>query len=205
MLDKEGFNEWADEYDSMVRTSDEKNSYPFAGYSEVLEKIFQTVMRKPGASILDLGFGTATLTSRLYNQGCVVYGQDYSSKMIEVAAEKMPEAHLYQGDLSDGLSEALLAQKYDFIITTYVLHHLSDEEKIVLLQKLLELLNEDGSILIGDVSFRTQEELEQCRKEAGDEWDDEEIYIVADTFRESFPELTYTKVSFCSGILTLKK
>lgn len=48
---------------------------------------------------LDIGFGTGTLTTKLYEQGCSIYGQDFSSRMIELSSEKMPNAHLYQGDL----------------------------------------------------------------------------------------------------------
>ena len=63
MLDKQGFDLWADGYDEAVGLSDEDNTYPFAGYKEVLGKIFRTIMKKPGASVLDIGFGTGTLTT----------------------------------------------------------------------------------------------------------------------------------------------
>ena len=43
MLDKQGFDLWADGYDEAVGLSDEDNTYPFAGYKEVLGKIFRTV------------------------------------------------------------------------------------------------------------------------------------------------------------------
>ena len=73
----------------------------------------------------------------------------------------------------------------------------------MLLTDLLGRLNENGRILIGDVAFETRAKLDQCRQEAGDDWDDEEIYIVAEELRKAFPDLTFTKVSFCAGILTL--
>ena len=133
MLDNKGFDLWADGYDKAVGLSDEDNTYPFAGYKEVLGGIYSTVMQTPGAAVLDIGFGTGTLTSRLYEQGCAIYGQDFSARMIELAAEKMPEAHLYQGDFSKGLAEPLRKQQYDFIIATYSLHHLTDEQKAEML------------------------------------------------------------------------
>ena len=95
MLDDKGFDLWADGYDEAVGLSDEENSYPFAGYKEVLGRIYQAVMEKPGAAVLDIGFGTGTLTARLYENGCVIYGQDFSAGMIELAAAKMPGARLY--------------------------------------------------------------------------------------------------------------
>jgi len=205
MLDNKGFDLWADGYDLAVGLSDEENTYPFAGYKEILGSIFQTIMEKPGAVVLDIGFGTGTLTTKLFENGCTVYGQDFSKRMIELASEKMPDAHLYQGDFSQGLVEALQSRSYDFIVATYSLHHLTDDQKVRFLQSLLERLNEDGKILIGDVAFRTRTDLEQCQREVGEEWDDEEIYFVIDEMRQSFPNLIYQPVSYCAGILTLSR
>ena len=203
MLSKEGFDLWADGYDQAVGISDEENTYPFAGYKDVLGSIFQTVMRKKNATVLDIGFGTGTLTSKLYEHGCSIYGQDFSQRMIELASGKMPGAHLFPGDFSRGLAKPLLNQNYDFIVATYSLHHLTDEQKVSLLHTLLERLNQDGRILIGDVAFETRKELDQCRLEAKDEWDDEEIYFVIDELRKSFPQLSFTKISYCAGIISL--
>ena len=203
MLDNKGFDLWADKYDRTVSASDGDNTYPFAGYREILGRIYQTIMEKPGASVLDIGFGTGTLAAKLYRNGYTIYGQDFSAEMIELASEKMPEAHLYQGDFSNGLAVPLLLQRYDFIVATYSLHHLTDEQKTVFLRLLLDQLNENGLILIGDVAFETREELMRCRKETGDEWDEEENYFVADEMKKEFPGVQFTKVSYCAGILSL--
>ncbi len=203
MLDKKGFDLWADGYDKTVGISDDENTYPFAGYRKVLNRIFQTVMEKPDAAVLDIGFGTGTLTKKLHEHGCSVYGQDFSPRMIELASAKMPGAHLYQGDFSEGLAEPLRNQSYDFIIATYSLHHLSDGRKVSLIRELKRLLNEHGKILIGDVAFETRSQMEQCQREAGEEWDPDEIYFVADELRKSFPDLRFTPVSFCAGIMTI--
>lgn len=203
MLDKKGFDLWADDYDKTVNISDEENTYPFAGYKDVLGSIFQTIIEKQNATVLDIGFGTGTLTTKLYEYGCDIYGQDFSSRMIDLAFEKMPGAHLYCGDFTQGLVEPLRHQSYDFIVATYSLHHLTDEQKVSFLHTLRDCLNENGQILIGDVAFENREKLEQCRQEAGDEWDDEEIYFVADELRNAFPKLSFRQVSCCAGILTL--
>lgn len=203
MLDKKGFDLWADGYDVSVGLSDEENTYPFAGYKTVLNSIYRTVLAKPKATVLDIGFGTGTLTAKLYEQGCTIYGQDFSARMIELAAAKMPRAHLYQGDFTLGLAEPLRQRRYDFIIATYSLHHLKDQQKIAFLKDLLALLKENGQILIGDVAFETRADLDRCRKTAGDEWDDEEIYFVADELKRSFPTLSFEKMSHCAGVLSL--
>lgn len=205
MLNNKGFDLWADEYDKSVGLSDEANTYPFAGYKRVLAAIFQAVMQTPSASVLDIGFGTAVLTAKLYEQGCTIYGQDFSSRMIELASAKMPDAHLYQGDFTTGLVEPLRDRRYDAIIATYALHHLTDAQKIVFLSALRGCLNENGKILIGDVAFETRSALNQCRQEAGAQWDDDEIYFVIEELKKDFPDLSFTQLSPCAGVLTISR
>jgi len=203
MLDNKGFDVWADGYDKAVGFSDEEHTYPFAGYKDVLGNIFQTVMQTVNATVLDIGFGTGTLTAKLYAHGCTVYGQDFSSAMIEKALIKMPLAHLYRGDFTKGLVEPLMSQRYDYIIATYSLHHLTDEQKVIFLHALQKQLSENGKILSGDVAFETREQLEQCREKAGEEWDDEEIYFVVDELKREFQNLVFTKISYCAGVIRL--
>ena len=205
MLNNKGFDLWADGYDKSVGISDEANTYPFAGYKKVLALIFQTVMQTPNATVLDIGFGTAVLTAKLYEQGCTIYGQDFSSRMIELASEKMPGAHLYQGDFTQGLVEPLRNRRYDYIIATYALHHLTDAQKVVFLSALRGCLNGNGKILIGDVAFETRDALNRCRAEAGAHWDDDEIYFVTEELKKDFPNLSFTQLSPCAGVLTICK
>lgn len=205
MLNNKGFDLWADGYDKSVGLSDEANTYPFAGYKRVLAAIFQAVMQTPSASVLDIGFGTAVLTAKLYEQGCTIYGQDFSSRMIELASAKMPDAHLYQGDFTTVLVEPLRDRRYDAIIATYALHHLTDAQKIVFLSALRGCLNENGKILIGDVAFETRSALNQCRQEAGAQWDDDEIYFVIEELKKDFPDLSFTQLSPCAGVLTISR
>ena len=203
MLDNKGFDLWADGYDKSVGLSDEENTYPFAGYKDVLGTIYKIIMEKENAVVLDIGFGTGTLTTKLYENGCTIYGQDFSARMIELASEKMPNAHLYQGDFTQGLVEPLQEQNYDFIVATYSLHHLTDEQKVSFLRVLCDHLNPYGQILIGDVAFEYRNQLEQCRKDVGDEWDADEIYFVVDELKGEFPELGFKRISHCSGVLSI--
>ena len=205
MLDNKGFDLWANGYDQAVGASDETNTYPFAGYKRILGDIFKTIMEKPHPTVLDIGFGTGTLTAKLYENGCEIYGQDFSSRMIELAYAKMPNAHLCQGDFTMGLAEPLKRQSYDFIVATYSIHHLRDDQKIAFLRELLDYLKDDGKILIGDVAFETRKELNQCKEKCGNKWDDDEIYCVADELRTVFPDLVFRKTTFCSGILMMTR
>lgn len=205
MLNQTGFDLWAEGYDKSVGLSDEDGTYPFAGYRALLNEIYNRVLGVGAKTVLDIGFGTGTLTSKLYDQGCVIYGQDFSQRMIALAQEKMPQATLCQGDFTKGLVPALREQKYDAIIATYSLHHLTDGEKVSFIKSLLPLLEEGGCLYMGDVAFFTRAELEQCRAEAGESWDEEEIYFVFEELQPHFPNMTFTPFSPCAGLLTLSQ
>ena len=205
MLDNKGFDVWAEEYDTSVKLSSEGSTYPFVGYNEIVNKIYDIVISKSNATVLDIGFGTGTLTQKLYQYGCDVYGQDFSLKMIELASNKMPNANLYQGDFTKGIVKQLKQRSYDFIVATYSIHHLKEDEKVKFLHELLTLLDKDGMILIGDVMFETQEQLEKCREELLDKWDDDEFYCVVSDLTKEFPNLQFERISFCSGIISLSK
>lgn len=203
MLSNEGFDAWSGNYDRDVYLSELAGTYPFAGYNEILQFITDTVLSKSNAMLLDIGFGTGTLTKLLYDGGCEVYGQDFSENMCKTAHEKMPNAKLFCGDFSEGLVPELQDKRFDFIIATYSLHHLTDSEKLRFISDLRGRLNEGGMILIGDVAFASRSKLSDCMEAAGDEWDDEEIYFVADELKEYFPELLFKRFSPCSGVIII--
>lgn len=205
MLDKTGFDLWADSYDQSVGLSDETNTYPFAGYKQVLGRIYARCLGREAPRVLDIGFGTGVLTARLYEAGCRIYGQDLSPRMLKLARPKMPGAELYCGDFTLGLCPELLSRRYDFIVSTYALHHLTDSQKPPFIRSLLEILETGGELLIGDVAFRDRARLEMCREREGDGWDDGEFYFVYEEMLAHFPALRFEEISFCAGVLSLTK
>ena len=205
MLSSNGFDLWADGYDESVRLSENDNEYPFAGYKEVLNTIYKTVRAGLGNRILDIGFGTAVLTQKLYNDGYTVFGMDFSQKMLDIGKTKMPDAVLIKHDFSIGFPEEFKNERFDFITCTYAIHHLTDEKKAEFIGELKAHLNPDGLILIGDVAFEKVEDLERCRRESGDLWDDDESYMVEETIKKLVQNAGYEKITFCSGVFTIRK
>lgn len=203
MLSSKGFDLWADNYDRTVHLSDQDDSYPFAGYKQVLGRIYETIRAGEGRRVLDIGFGTAVLTARLYADGYTITGIDFSEKMIAIASEKMPAAVLIRHDFSAGLPKALEGQQVDFIVCTYAIHHLTDEAKIRFLTDLQRHLAPGGKIFLGDVAFSTRQALEACKARSGPAWDDDEIYLVADELSAAFPELVFEQISHCAGFICI--
>lgn len=206
MLTNQGFNLWSDNYDQTVQVSEENNLYPFAGYKKILNTIFNEVMQEENSKVLDIGFGTGVLTSKLYENGHQIDGVDFSSKMISIAQSKMPNANLYEWDISVGLPPEILENKYDSIISTYTLHHLTDEEKISFITDLIPLLKKDGNIFIGDISFETREKLDTCRQESIEYWDEDEYYFVYDEISSLLKvQCEFYPISHCGGVFLISE
>lgn len=206
MLSKQGFDLWADHYDETVQLSEENNRYPFAGYKKILNVIFNEAMQTKNSEVLDIGFGTGVLTRKLYGEGHQIDGIDFSSKMIGIAQSEMPNANLIEWDISKGIPSEILGKKYDSIISTYALHHLSDEGKVDFIADLIPLLKKDGKILIGDIAFETREKLNECRQESIKYWDDDEFYFVYDEFTSVLKnkyKCEFYPISHCGGVFII--
>jgi putative AdoMet-dependent methyltransferase len=206
MLNSGGFDLWANEYDKSVNLSEGNNNYPFAGYKNVLNYIYKQIREKADAKVLDIGFGTGILTTQLYNNGCHITGIDFSDKMIDIAKEKMPSATLIKWDFSNGLPDEIKNKNFDFIVSTYAFHHITDKEKVEFIILLCSLLNEAGEILIGDVSFETRNDSKLCKLKYDNYWDDDENYLVSDEMKEILNDryfCDYVKIAHCSGVLSV--
>lgn len=203
MLDNKGFDLWANGYNESVRISETSDTYPFAGYKKVLGTIYEKIRQQLGKKILDVGFGTGVLSTKLYNDGYEIWGIDFSREMIRIAGEKMPGAKLLQYDFTQGLPTELENQRFDGIICTYAIHHLDDGAKIDFIHKLRQHLTDQGRIYIGDVAFEDENALKQCRIQSGDLWDEDEIYPVKEKLILAFPNLEFIKITDCSGVFVL--
>ncbi|MDV2581758.1 class I SAM-dependent methyltransferase [Alkalibacillus haloalkaliphilus] len=206
MLNKQGFDLWANDYDKTVQISEENNAYPFAGYKEILNTTYNEVMSQKEAKVLDVGLGTGVLTSKLYENGHQIDGVDFSSEMLSIAKGKMPNAHLFEWDITNGLPSEVVENKYDFIVSTYTLHHLSDQDKVSFIKKLGSILNENGKVIIGDVSFVTRAALEACYEDNKGYWDEDEYYFVYEELVLSLGDdynVDYEQVSHCGGVFII--
>jgi len=208
MIESNVFDMWAGGYDNEVQLDDDNNEYPFAGYKKVMNSIYSAVMKKSPANVLDIGIGTGTLALKLYEGGNTITGVDFSDEMLSIAKPKMPEANFYQFDFAQGLPPEMAEMKYDFIISTYALHHLTDSLKITFIKSLLNHLNDGGSILIGDIGFPTRFEFDECKKQYIDDWDDDEYYFVFSEIKQELGDscsMLYEQISHCGGIMKIRR
>jgi len=208
MLDEKGFDLWANGYDQSVKLGEISKRYPFVAYREVLNEVYRLIKQTNSkGNILDIGFGTGILTKKLYDDGYLITGIDFSKKMIEIAEKKMPDAKLFQSDFLDGLPPEIMGMNFDFIISTYAIHHLDDKQKIMILKQMLNTLTANGRIIFGDVMTETVRDMAKLKKKDYDIWDEDEYYLVAENVQIWFPECTveFMAKSYCSGVLVITK
>ncbi len=205
MLSKKGFDEWVKTYEQDVFDSDEAGEFPFAGYRDVLFTIYQTGLKRMPKRVLDVGIGTGVLAKQFYDAGAAVDGMDFSQKMLDVSKQRMPEARLEVQDMREGLPPAFQETSYDLIISTYALHHLHYQEKVHAIKTLQNQLANDGVLLIGDVAFETFDEHERVRRNQRGYWDEDEHYWVYETLQKDFPKSLFVPISFCAGVLIVRR
>jgi putative AdoMet-dependent methyltransferase len=204
-MEKDLFNDWADNYNSTVVETDREGGFPFAGYENVIQFIYDKISPSKGTRVLDLGIGSGKLSHELFLAGCEITGVDFSEKMLDKARKLLPKATLILHDLSTGLPQ--LNGKFDAIISTYAMHHFDYSQQTELLSEMLSSLTPGGKIYIGDVVFNNRKELENCRMNHMKDWDESEFYI---SYMELFQSLTekcrlaYYPISWCGGVIILE-
>ena len=196
------FDQWASQYDP----ANDLASFPFDGYNKVLDGIVQLAGLPETATVLDLGTGTANLAAKFVARGCEVWGLDFSNEMLREAKKSLPEAHFLQTDLLSDLPVEL-PESFDCIVSGYVFHEFSVQDKLLILTRVAKRLNPGGSILIGDIAFENSEKLEFAKQLHGSLWDDDEFYWTADemvtVLEQAQFQIEYVQVSGCAGIFIL--
>ena len=71
-----------------------------------------------------------------------------------ITAERFPSIEVKDGDLVDFETGSM---SIDSIVSSYVFHHLTDEEKGIALKKYAQLLPTNGKIVFADTVFITED------------------------------------------------
>ncbi len=160
--DRFNHDEDASEYDEDVRN--EKDPIR-TGYEAVLTWVIESAKIEKQSSVLELGSGSGNLSRRI-KECRVLTTVDISEKMEELAKSKLTHIKnrlFVKADFLEFFEKN--SEEFDVIISTYSIHHLSEEEKIFLLKEVWDHLKPSGKAVFGDLMFECKSKKEVKREE----------------------------------------
>ena len=128
------------------------------GYTEALDWVAQNAGITQDSTVVELGSGTGNLTARLppcQSLVCV----DVSAEMSKIAKRKLDGvSHIsyVQADILEYFDAD--PPPFDVAISTYVVHHLTQQEKELLFDQLVRRLLPGGRALFGDLMLESAQE-----------------------------------------------
>ena len=147
-------------------------------YDEMLDALVRCI--SPTRSrILDLGCGTGELSLKILKRypTAQVVAVDYSPRMLEFAQAKLHAAgytNQWEGieaDFGDWANHQLsLGERFDACVSSLAIHHLSDEMKLKLFERIHESLNPGGGFWNADPILAESPVLAEVYQAVREEW-----------------------------------
>ncbi len=134
------------------------------------EKKFKMVLISNAAiqnnyNVLDFGIGTATLSILAFNNNkqAAYQGIDIDSKILKIAKQKIDKDDLPIELIKyDGGVLPLANGSIDRVISSLVIHHLTDEQKVEAFKEFKRVLKSNGEVHIADWSKPTNVLMRLC-------------------------------------------
>ncbi len=140
----------------------DKVALSIPGYREITNRLIQLIEKKSRNTILDLGAGTSRVAVKLADSVYKVIAVDKSEEMLDKLDEKIRRKHIdnieiIKKDITGWEflwpnTEPILTEcMFTSIICSFVLLHLNDKRKAIVLERLRGSLKSDGRIFIADI------------------------------------------------------
>ncbi|NIK78892.1 putative AdoMet-dependent methyltransferase [Paenibacillus castaneae] len=144
---------WHDQwnFDHLAINHDQRvlnNVQEFKDYEEALTMTVKWISAIPGERGLDMGTGTGNLAGKLIAQGARMAGVDQSKEMLKQCRIKFPHMETKLGNF---LAIPYLNGGFDFVVSSFAFHHLTDGQKLLALEEMRRVLKPRGRICITDL------------------------------------------------------
>ena len=149
-------------------------------YDEMLEVITRC-LHTTSRQILELGCGTGELSLKILNRcpDARIIALDYSPRMLEFAQNKITAAGYQQqwtgiqtdfGEWANNPEELHIDSKFNACVSSLAIHHLRDEMKFKLFQRIATSLSQGGCFWNADPISPESPALAEIYKAAREEW-----------------------------------
>lgn len=138
-----GFDEYAKNWDTDKRIKRAKT---------IVNEIVKSINTERKYSAMEFGCGTGLVSFNMYDKFKKITLIDSSKGMIDILNAKILEYNVSNMVTKhlDITGDDTIAEKFDIIYTSMVLHHIHDTEGII--KKLYQLLNDEGCLCIVDLN-----------------------------------------------------
>ncbi|GAA0349266.1 MerR family transcriptional regulator [Bacillus horti] len=147
--DKWNYDQQAEIHDEIVYTPGH-DAHFHPNYEQGLNSVISMIAPKAEEIGLDIGAGTGNLIQLFIQQNIRMCAIDQSMEMLAKCREKNPEAETKLGNF---LAIPYLDDSFDFIVSSYALHHLNDEQKGLALDEMKRVLKPLGRIVLLDIMY----------------------------------------------------
>lgn len=166
--DRWGFDNWAANYDTDIRTA--HGGLPFYQNYDAVVGLTAREAAKASGDIVEIGIGTGNLAREVIacyesthdGQQPNITGIDQSINMLQEAKRKLPRVPMRVGTF---LKLPLENGCCDTVVSSYAFHHCDDREKVLAVSEMDRVLRPHGRIIITDLMFADDAALEDLADE----------------------------------------
>ncbi|MFY0543311.1 methyltransferase domain-containing protein [Brevibacillus sp. H7] len=148
-VDRWNFNQIAPVYDELV-LREREGFHPHEGYDQVLAEVVAAIDPQPSETGLDAGTGTGNLARCFTEKGVAMCAFDQSPEMLKRCQQKNPQVETKLGTF---FAFPYLENRFDFVVSSYALHHLTDDQKCLALGECKRVLKPTGKLAVADFMF----------------------------------------------------
>ena len=146
---------------------------------EILKSFYRHFIgNKPYQNVLDLGCGDGIVIYELLKIDTSIEATliDGSEDMLNKAKDRLRDfrkIHFILASFQEILNNKIVPQKYDFIVSSLAIHHLTMDEKIALFRTIYACLKNEGFFLNIDVVLAPSDALEHWYLSLWKQWIEE--------------------------------